>query len=110
MTNLYDLPEDLLLMIYEKVHKMKLKRVFDELFSKMYYKWESSWEWGSDGLCTNCGDPKEQCEYKCYERCDVISGEWNRMPFNLYEYPEPPPSWYTCSEDSDSGSEDIDEK
>lgn len=96
----YDLPEDLQQMIYEKEHQMKLLEVFDDLFSKMFKGWDSSWQYcckhncslelaityiteqkvdlgkpweiWKETCCFNCGDCKEQCQYECFEKCDVI--------------------------------------
>ena len=58
-----------------------VQEVFDDLFKEMFKGWESSCEYScklfsadlySSHMCFNCGDAKEDCQYKCCERFDTI--------------------------------------
>ena len=106
----YDLPEDLQQMIYEKEHRMKLQEVFEDLFSEMYKGWDSSWQYccKHKTCCFNCGDCKEQCQYECFENCDVIIYHPERNYDELGKVRQSDPHVMTVVSASESSDEEED--
>ena len=63
----YDLPEDLQQMIWLERYQSIVRESYE-----LNSHWSSSFEWCEWRRCINCGDCKEQCQYECFEECDVI--------------------------------------